>query len=481
MPHNSIRRPKAVSRLTHIFGALAALAFVASASAQEAAAPAPAPSSGLYIKVGEANLKKSLMAIPPFQLTSSPNTSKDGVKVGKELYDVFRNDMEASTYFEFIKPDAYIEDVSKVGLRPAAEENGGFKFESWKQIGTEFLVRVGYRVIGDDVSADTYAYYVPGQKLVLGKTYKGKAKDVRVIAHTMANELIKELTGKEGVFLSRLVVSRSTSPQQKEIFIMDWDGANAKQITQHKTIAQSPTWSFDGKTIAYSAFAYHVAEKTRNLDLFTYDIDSGKRYLVSYKRGINSGASFMPDGKNLLLTISNAGNPDVYRMALDGKVLTRITTAKNGEMNVEPVASPDGKKIAFSSTRSGRPMIFVMNSDGSNIQRMTMAGEYNSTPAWSPDGKKIAFAGFDSSHFDIFVMNADGTNLVRLTSAKKPSGKGANNEDPTFSPDGRQILFRSDRTGKYQLYVVSIDGESERRITFDQHEYFKPRWSPTYD
>lgn len=437
--------------------------------------------AGLYIKITDANLKKSLMAIPPFQFVGSPNSSKNGIKVGKDLYDTFRNDMDVSNYFEFIKSEAYLEDVSKVGLKPAPGEAGGFSFASWKQIGAEFLVRVGYRVLGDQLTVDTYTYYVPQQKLVLGKTYKASVNDTRTLAHTFANDVVKELTGQRGMFLSRLVTSRSTRDQEKEIFIMDWDGANQKQISSHSSISLSPTWSYDGKTIAYSSYAYHVREKTRNLDMYTYELSSGRRFLVSYRRGLNSGASFMPDGKTMLLTISNAGNPDIYRMSIDGRSLERLTNGKNGEMYVEPAPSPDGKKIAFSSTHSGRPMIYVMNADGSNMTRLTFAGEYNSTPAWSPDGKKIAFAGLDKTHYDIFVMDADGSNMVRLTSAKKPGGKMADNEDPTFSPDGRNILFRSNRTGKYQLYLVSVDGENERRITFDQHDYFKPRWSPSFE
>lgn len=440
-----------------------------------------AQESGLYIKISDANFKKSLMAIPPFQFTGSPTAAKDSIRIGKDLYDVFRNDMEVSGYFEFIKPEAFLEDTSKVGLKPAPGEPDGFKFESWKQIGTEFLVRVGYRVLGNEMTVDAYVYYVPQTKLVLGKTYKANINDVRSLGHRFANDVVKELTGQRGMFVSMLVVSRSTRPQEKEIFVMDWDGSNPKQISSHKAIAQSPTWSFDGKLIAYSAFAYHPNEKTRNIDLFTYDLATGRRFIVSYARGINSGAAFLPDNKNLLLTISNGGNPDIYKIGLDGKNRVSLTQAKSGEMNVEPVVSPDGTKIAFSSTRGGRPMIYVMDIDGSNVKRLTFAGEYNSTPAWSPDGKKIAFAGLDKSHYDIFVMNADGTNMIRLTSAKKAGGSMADNEDPSFSPDGRHILFRSNRTGKYQLYIVSVDGENERRITFDQHEYFKPRWSPFLD
>ena len=68
--------------------------------------------------------------------------------------------------------------------------------------------------------------------------------------------------------------------------------------------------------------------------------------------------------------------------------------------------------------------------------------------------------------------------MLRLTSARKPNGKGADNEDPTFSPDGRFVMFRSNRTGVYQLYVATIDGKNEYRLTFDNHNYYRPQWSP---
>lgn len=446
-------------------------------SAPAAAAAAP----GAYIRITDAKFKKSLMALPAFQFQGVTAASPQHLKAGKDLFDVFRNDMEVSGYFEFIKQAAFVEDPAKTGLRPAPQEANGFNFASWKQISAEFLVRVGYRVSGNELSVDTYTYYVPQAKLVLGKSYKAKLSDSRTIAHTFANDVLKELTGKSGMFLSRIVASRSTKPDQKEIFVMDWDGANARQVSTHKSIAQSPTWSYDGKMIAYSAFAYHANEKRRNLDMFTYDLVTGRRFLISYRRGLNSGATFFPSGKNLLLTISNAGNPDLYKMSLDGKNLDRLTNGPRGALNVEPAVSPDGSKIAFSSDRSGRPHIFIMNVDGTGATRITDAGEYNSSPRWSPDGKRIVFAGNDKGHFDIFTVNADGTDMIRLTSAKKTNGKWADNEDPSYSPDGRHVLFVSNRTGNNQLFITTIDGETERRVTFDNHRYFKPHWSPSFE
>lgn len=456
---------------------------VSPAHAQETAAPAP--TSGAYIRITDANFKKSLMAVPAFQFQGVGGTSPLHLKVGKDLYDVFRNDMETSGYFELLKQAAYGRAGEVTGLKPAGSDGGGevggFKYEFWKAIGTDFLVKVGYRITGDEIVVDTYTYYVAQQKLVLGKTYKAKTSEARTIAHTFANDVLKELTGSRGMFLSRIVTSRSTRTGQKEIFIMDWDGANAQQVSSHKSIAQSPSWSFDGKMVAYSAFAFDAREKRRNLDLFTYDTTTGRRFLVSYRKGINSGATFTPTNRHILLTISNSGNPDLYKMSLDGKSLERITNGPRGALNVEPSVSPDGNKIAFSSDRNGRPHIFVMNADGSGLKQITIAGEYNSSPRWSPDGKRLVFAGSDKGHFDIFTVNADGSNMIRLTSAKKSSGRLADNEDPSYSPDGRNVLFVSNRTGANQLYIVTVDGETEKRITFDSNQYFKPHWSPAFD
>lgn len=437
---------------------------------------ASANSSEIYIKVGEANVKKSLLALPPFQYTGSTSTSSY-LQIGRTLYNVVEFDLDVSSYFEFVRPAAYIEDPSSTAPRPAPGVANGFKFENWKKIGTDFLIRATYNVIGSEITLETYVYSINSANLILGRKYTGGINDARKIAHSFTNDIIKSLTGKDGIFNSKILYTsdRQVKPA-KEIFYADWDMYNPKQVTRHNSISISPAWSHDGQSIAYTSFAFHKNLNSRNADVFTYDISSGKRFLVSSHKGINSGANFTPDGKKILLTISKDGNPDIYIADTDGKNLKALTKGPLGALNVEPATSPDGTKIAFSSNRSGSPMIFVMGIDGSNPQRRTFAGTYNASPAWSPDGKKIAFSGRDNKAVDIFIMDNDGTNLVRLTSAKKRNGQAAKNEYPSFSPDGRHIVFVSDRDGNRQLYIVNTDGSNERRITFDKHNYDTPRW-----
>lgn len=440
-------------------------------------------SAQIYIDVGQAQVKKSLMALPPLLYVGTQPTNQKHIEAGQDIFRVLYNDLSVSSLFEFIKPEAYLEDPTKVGLKPAPGTPGGFNFEKWKTIGAEFLMRASYQVIGSEVGIEAYVYHVPTARMVLGRKYKAPTSGTRRLAHTFANDVVNALTGRKGMFLTKLVATRQETKGRsvKEVYIMDWDGANQQRITHHQNVALSPTWSTKGDKIAYTAYVMHKKNKVENSDLFIYDIPSGKRFLVSYKKGMNSGASFFPGDEELVLTTTHRGSPDIYRMKADGTDLRPLTNGPNRALNVEAAVSPDGKKIAFSSDRVGRPMIFIMNADGSNVKRLTFASVYNSTPAWSPDGKTLAFASLDSGHFDIFTLNADGTNLKRLTDARKPNGRRANNESPSWSPDGRHIVFTSDRTGNNQLYIINPDGTNERRITNDQYNWDRPKWSPYLD
>lgn len=445
-------------------------------------APVAKADSAIYIDVGQARVKKSLLAIPPLKYLGTQTTNQKYIRAGVDIMNVMNNDLAVSNLFTVISPSAYLENPDKVGLKPAPGEANGFKFDNWKTIGADFLIRGGYDVHGDEVTVDMFVYHVPTAKTLLAKTYRIPIEYDRKLAHAFCDDLMKALTGKKGMFQTKIVASREAAggkTSSKEIIVMDWDGADQQPITSNQTISLSPAWSTKGDKVAYTQFAFHTRSKLRNADLFIYDLNTKKRFMLSYRKGINSGAAFLPGDDELLLTMSSSDNPDIFRIHTDGSGQpVPLTHGPNKALNVEPAVSPDGKRVAFSSDRSGRPMIYVMNIDGSHVKRLTFAGTYNSTPAWSPDGQTLAIGILDVNHFDIFTIKADGTGLTRLTDAKKPNGRPANNESPSWSPDGTHITFVSDRTGKRQIYVINADGTNERRVTQDHANWDRPKWSP---
>lgn len=428
-----------------------------------------------YIKVGDAQAKKSNLAFPVMNQLNATKTGNH-VKLAAEIHNTAMKDLELSTYFNIMSAAAFLEDTSTTSIKSKSLDAKGFKFDSWKTIGAEFLIRTSFALVGKDISVEMYLYQVSEQKTIVGKKYSASSVNTAQIGHTLANDVLEALTGRRGVFLSKIVATTDRTGY-KEVITMNWDGSDQDLVTRDRSVAIAPNWSPDGKKLLYSIYTRRMGSAQMNLTLFQHDLHSGKRSIISNRNGLNQGGSYSPDGKNIYLTISQGGSPDLYKLDLKGDIITRLTKGPAGAMNVEAAVSDDGTKIAFSSDRGGAPSIYVMNSDGGSVKRLTFQGKYNSTPTWSPDGKKIAFASQIENYFDIFVMDSDGSNLRRITTATKPNGKRASNEDPSFSPDGRFVVFTSNRTGTFQIFVTSVDGNEERRVTHDSYNYFKPKWS----
>lgn len=428
-----------------------------------------------YIKVGDAQAKKSNLAFPVMNQLNATKTGNH-VKLAAQIHNTAMKDLELSTYFNIMKASSFLEDTTTTSIKSKTIDANGFKFDSWKTIGAEFLIRTSFSLVGDDVSVEMYLYHIGEGRAVVGKKYSAKSNKTISLGHILANDVLEALTGNRGVFLSKIVATTDRTGF-KEVVTMDWDGNNLTSVTKDRSVAIAPNWSPDGRKILYSIYTRRVRSAQMNLTLFQQDLVTGKRSIISNRNGLNQGASYSPDGKNIYLTISQGGSPDIYKLDLKGDIIKRLTQGPAGAMNVEAAVSDDGSKIAFSSDRGGGPSIYIMSSDGGAAKRLTFQGKYNSTPTWSPDGKKIAFASQIDNYFDIFVMDSDGTNLRRITTATKANGKRASNEDPSFSPDGRFVVFTSNRTGNFQIWVTSVDGNEERRVTQDSHNYFKPKWS----
>ncbi len=409
----------------------------------------------VYIVIDNAKLRKSIISIPAFLNSDDPELSK-------KIREVMIDDLTFSNIFDFVEPKQNL----LTGIEPES-----VNFKEWASLGVEFLSTGTLKTKDNDLILDFRLYDIKSAKLVTGKQYISKRENLRTLAHQCSNDIVFELTGEKGIFLTKILFI-SDKTKHKELYVMDYDGKNIQQLTFHKSIVLSPAWAPDGKTIYYSRFTTHD-NHIKNIDLFALDIYSGEERVISDKLGGNSGVSASPTGEEIIFTMNVDGNPELYLTNKVGENSRRLT--QHEALDVEPFFSPDGKKIVFSSGRAPLAHLYVMKMDSKEISRLTFAGQFNSSPAWSPRGNKIVFAAQLQSQFDLFMLNPDGTGLERLTKAAQPR---EHNEYPSWSPDGRHLIFSSTRKGKSGLYLIREDGGGEQSLLTYYGNSSIPKWSP---
>jgi TolB protein len=423
-----------------------------------AASPAQAQTAAntrTVIEVGSPDFRPYPIAVPEARDMAGGKTTATGTEVTNTL----RFDFELAATFKVLDPKSYLADPAKEGLAAAS-----IKFTDWVSIGAEGLVKVGLTETGDSLKADFRFYDVASGRQLLQKGYAGTLKDGRRFAHTFVDEVIFFLTGSKGIFRTKIASVRKVG-NSRELWVMDVDGSNLRQITSNGSINLLPNWTRDGGGVLFTSYIRH------NPNLYSTPLAGGRPTLVSGERGLNTGGTMSPDGKKVALTLSRDGNSEIYTMNPDGTNLVRLTN--EWAIDTSPTWSPDSKRIAFVSSRWGDPHIFVMNADGSNVRRVTERGNYNQTPDWSPKGDLIAFTARDERNvFDIFTVNPDTKEIKRLTQDQ------GNNEEPSFAPSGGHIVFTTTRDGgRSQVYIMAVDGSNQKKIT-DAGGFNTPAWSP---
>jgi len=154
---------------------------------------------------------------------------------------------------------------------------------------------------------------------------------------------------------------------------------------------------------------------------------------------------------------------------LQTRALTRLT--RNSAIDTEPEWSPDGKSLVFTSDRGGQPQIYRISVNGGKAQRITFQGRYNARPRFSPDGRQLALLHNGGNGYQIAVLNLENRQLKKLSQTRL-------DESPSFAPNGSMILY----TAGPSLSAVSIDGRVRQRLAEDMGgEVREPAWSPYFN
>ncbi|MEO0019087.1 MAG: Tol-Pal system beta propeller repeat protein TolB [candidate division WOR-3 bacterium] len=408
----------------------------------------------LWLKLTLSGTRKRLsLVIADF--TTPKGTRPETVALTRRIQEVFTSDLEFSLYFTFEEPESG--KVYNFSTDPKKPDLKG-----WATTGAQVLVCADFVPRKGGSQLNLRLYDLGSSRLIASKNYPLKP-DYRWLAHQMADDVIKLLTGEDGISCTRIAFSRSLGQGHKELAVVDYDGAGYEQLTSSGGLKLFPDWSPDGNRIAFSSYG------STSLNCYYLDLNTRKVIPISERSGLNTTPAFSPDGKTIALSLTFEGNSEIYLVDINGRNLRRLTNSR--AIDISPTWSPNGRQLAFVSDRTGTPQIYCINADGTDLHRLTFSGSYNTSPAWSPKGDLIAFVQRqpDGSN-QICLTNVLGDTYIKLTSQ-------GNNEDPVWSPDGLHIAFASNRTGVWEIYTMDWNGANQRRIT-NTGGAFSPTWSP---
>ena len=424
------------------------VSLVFAAGTVQAAAP-------LHIDITQGNVEPLPIAINDMG-SSDSNTAL----LGRDISSVVAADLERSGLFRPIDKSAFIEKISASTAIP--------RFPDWRQINAQALVTGTINATSDGkIRVGFRLWDVLGEAQIVGKEFNSLDTNWRRVAHLIADEIYKRLTGEEGYFDSRLVYvaeSGSAKRRVKRLAIMDQDGENHKFLTDGSQLVLTPRFSPNSQQILYMSYA---GKRPR---VYLRDLQTGQEETLGHFQGISFAPRFSNDGSHVAMSIAKGGSTQVYSMDLRSRALRPLTSTP-GIINTSPSYSPDGHKIVFNSDRGGSQQLYVMDSTGGNVTRISFGEGRYGTPVWSPRGDLIAFTKMRGGQFYIGVMHADGSGERTLSESYLEEG-------PTWSPNGRVIAFyKQTRGGKARLYSVDLTGRNLREMPTPL-DASDPAWSP---
>lgn len=402
------------------------------------------------------------LAVPDLLTLSNDKETQDAARViAQTLWD----DLNYEREFYMIPRDTY-------KSIPVAATIDAIPFDRWRELGADGVIIGTVQRVANGIKIEMRNYNVRGRNMAFGREYNGSAANPRIYAHTMSDELHEAQFALKGVARTKLafisdrnreaVVATVEKRDVKEVYISDYDGANPRRITINRTMNLTPSWSPDGKSIAYTSYRTGVP------DILISNIYVGTMETPTKGVGQNYLPVFSPDGSRIAFVTNRDGNNEIYVMNRDGSNVTRLTN--NPAIDVTPTWSPTGTQIAFTSERSGTPQIYTVNVDGSGLRKIS-AESYADRATWSPPPyNEIAFTAKTGPGFDIKILNIATGETRQIT-----FGEGSN-ESPAWAPNGRHLAFMSTRAGKSQIFTVDRDGRNLRQLTKDGNNT-TPHWS----
>lgn len=346
-------------------------------------------------------------------------------------------------------------------------------YRDWRYLGAEYLVvgRINRSANSNQVQVTYELFNVTQQMRVYGEVISGTDAQLRDIAHQISDVVFEKILNIKGAFSTKILYitsqRKSATLTQYQLNLSDADGARPQVLLESREPIMSPTWSPDGKQIAYVSF-----ESSRSR-IYIQNLSTGAREQLTNFPDSNGSPDWSPDGTKMAMVLSKDGSPDIYVMDLKTRALRKITT--NSATETEPSWTPDGKSLIYTSDQSGtfRPQIYQVNLETGFSERLTFDGTFNANATMLPDGKSMILIhrGEVRDDFNMAIMNLERGTIRTLTDTSL-------DESATLAPNAHMVMYASKVGEKGVLNVVSINGRVKYQLPAKDGDVRDPAWSP---
>ena len=393
----------------------------------------------------------------PFKVAMIPFAGN--VSVSKKLNKVIRNDLSRTGEFSLLDERL---------LLPLEVENEEINYQDWRLLGMDYLV-VG-NIVKEKNSIDvSYEIFdIQKRRKIRSSKVFGLPNQLRQLAHYTSDGIYESIAGIKGIASTKLLyvneIKSEDIKSRYRLMLADSDGANEQTLLSSSEPIISPSWSPDGKKVAYVSFETGLAK------VYIQNIASGKRESVLSKNTQISSPSWSPDGKYLSLTIYQDGNAEIYILRLRDKTLTRMTN--QFAIDTESTWSPKGNKILFTSGRSGSPQIYELDLRrlNSKAKRISFEGSYNAKASYLPNEEGIIFVHRSTDGLFHIALKYKKENFIRiLTEAKM-------DESPSVAPNGNMVIYGITEGDQSMLAGFSLSGATFK-LPASKGEVREPAWS----
>ena len=404
----------------------------------------------LFLEITKGSEDQYKVAMIPFEGNS---------RISKQLHNIIRNDLTRTGEFSVLDEEL---------LLPVKIVNEELIYNDWKLLGMDYLVTGTIVKANNSLDINYEIYDVHKKRKVRSSKVFGIPNQIRQLAHYTSDGIYESITGIKGIAATKLLYVNETKDSKSistyKLMLADSDGANEKILLSSSDPIISPSWSPDGKRVAYVSFETGMAK------VFIQEIASGKRESVLSKNTQISSPSWSPDGKYLSLTLYQDGNAEIYILRLRDRALTRMTN--QFAIDTESSWSPKGNKILFTSGRSGSPQIYELDLRKLNpkAKRISFEGTYNAKASYLPKEEGIIFVHRSANGLFHIALKYKRENFIRvLTEAKM-------DESPSVAPNGNMVIYGIREKDLSMLAGFSLSG-AKFKLPASNGEVREPSWS----